>query len=107
MKTNLKSTFLLAVLSVFAAGWMQSQAAAADMPKPGQSKTIDAIKKEGKLRVGIMAGYPWLEENTSGQGEPYSGPAWVLANSYAKLTPRRGENLALSSPAGAWLAACE
>jgi polar amino acid transport system substrate-binding protein len=85
MKTNLKSSFLLAVLSVFAAGWMHSQAAAADMPTPGQSKTIDAIKKEGKLRVGIMAGYPWLEENTSGQGEPYSGPAWILANSYAKL----------------------
>ncbi len=78
MKTNLKSSFLLAVLSVFAAGWMHSQAAAADMPTPGQSKTIDAIKKEGKLRVGIMAGYPWLEENTSGQGEPYSGPAWIL-----------------------------
>jgi ABC-type amino acid transport substrate-binding protein len=85
MKTNLKSTFLLAVLSVFAAGWMHSQGAAADIPKSGQSKTIDAIKKEGKLRVGIMAGYPWLEENTSGQGEPYSGPAWILANSYAKL----------------------
>jgi polar amino acid transport system substrate-binding protein len=85
MKMKLKSAVLLVVLSVFAVGWIDLQADAADMPKPGECTTIDAIKKEGKHRAGIMAGYPWLEENTTGQGEPYSGPAWILANTYAKL----------------------
>jgi polar amino acid transport system substrate-binding protein len=34
--------------------------------------------------VGVLANAPWLVENTSGSGETWSGPAWVLANEYAK-----------------------
>jgi polar amino acid transport system substrate-binding protein len=60
--------------------------AAADVavPSPGASPRIDAIKKAGVLRVGVLANAPWLVENTSGTGDPWSGPAWMLANEYAK-----------------------
>ncbi len=60
--------------------------AAADVavPAPGASPRIDAIKKAGVLRVGVLANAPWLVENTSGQGEAWSGPAWMLAKEYAK-----------------------
>jgi len=53
-------------------------------PAPGASPRVDAIKKAGVLRVGVLANAPWLVENTSGSGEAWSGPAWVLANEYAK-----------------------
>jgi polar amino acid transport system substrate-binding protein len=61
-------------------------AARADVPvpAPGASPRIDAIKKAGVLRVGVLANAPWLVENTSGQGEAWSGPAWLLAKEYAK-----------------------
>jgi polar amino acid transport system substrate-binding protein len=58
--------------------------AAVAVPAPGTSPRIDAIKKAGVLRVGVLANAPWLVENTSGQGEAWSGPAWLLANEYAK-----------------------
>lgn len=54
------------------------------VPAPGASPRIDAIKKAGVLRIGVLANAPWLVENTSGSGEPWSGPAWLLANEYAK-----------------------
>src|SRR5436190_3010893 len=54
------------------------------VPAPGASARIDAIKKAGVLRVGVLANAPWLVENTSGSGETWSGPAWLLANEYAK-----------------------
>jgi polar amino acid transport system substrate-binding protein len=57
---------------------------AAEIPKAGESKTIDAIKERGMLRVGLLAGYPWLQENTTGSGPQYEGPAWMLAEAYAK-----------------------
>ena len=53
-------------------------------PPPGASPRIDAIKKAGVLRIGVLANAPWLVENTSGQGEAWSGPAWLLAQEYAK-----------------------
>src|SRR5437763_7813731 len=58
----------------------------ADMPVPaaGASPRIDAIKKSGVLRVGVLANAPWLVENTMGSGEAWSGPAWLLAKEYAK-----------------------
>src|SRR5947207_13133559 len=60
--------------------------ACADVPVPaaGASPRIDAIKKSGVLRVGVLANAPWLVENTSGSGEAWSGPAWLLAKEYAK-----------------------
>src|SRR2546430_5398619 len=54
------------------------------VPAPGASPRIDAIKKAGVLRVGVLANAPWLVENTTGQGAAWSGPAWLLANEYAK-----------------------
>jgi polar amino acid transport system substrate-binding protein len=54
------------------------------VPAPGASARIDAIKKAGVLRVGVLANAPWLVENTTGAGNPWSGPAWLLANEYAK-----------------------
>jgi len=54
------------------------------VPAPGTSSRIDAIKKSGTLRVGVLANAPWLVENTTGQGDPWSGPAWLLAKEYAK-----------------------
>ena len=61
-----------------------SAAAAVAVPAPGTSPRIDAIKKAGALRVGVLANAPWLVENTSGKGEAWSGPAWMLAKEYAK-----------------------
>ena len=55
------------------------------VPAPGASPRIDAIKKAGVLRVGVLANAPWLVENTtSASGDAWSGPAWLLANEYAK-----------------------
>jgi polar amino acid transport system substrate-binding protein len=54
------------------------------VPAPGASSRVDAIKKAGVLRVGVLANAPWLVENTSGSGETWSGPAWLLANEYAR-----------------------
>ena len=45
------------------------------VPVPTASPRIDAIKKAGVLRVGVLANAPWLVENTSGSGEAWSGPA--------------------------------
>ena len=79
MTSLIRSAVALAALGVaFAAG--------ADVPVPaaGASPRIDAIKKAGVLRVGVLANAPWLVENTSGQGDAWSGPAWLLAQEYAK-----------------------
>jgi len=55
------------------------------VPAPGASPRIDAIRKAGVLRIGVLANAPWLVENTTGAaGEAWSGPAWLLANEYAK-----------------------
>ena len=54
------------------------------VPAPGASPRVDAIKKAGVLRVGVLANAPWLVENTTGSGEAWSGPAWLLAKEYAK-----------------------
>jgi polar amino acid transport system substrate-binding protein len=54
-------------------------------PAPGASPRIDAIRKAGVLRVAVLANAPWLVENTTGSGDHWSGPAWVLSNEYARL----------------------
>jgi polar amino acid transport system substrate-binding protein len=59
-------------------------AAGTDVPAPGQSAKIDAIKARGSLKAAAIGEFPWLPENTSGSGDQFSGPAWVLANEYAK-----------------------
>ena len=60
------------------------QVRAQDVPAPGKSARIDAIKKSGALRVAVLANAPWLVENTTGTGEHWSGPAWDLSKEWAR-----------------------
>jgi polar amino acid transport system substrate-binding protein len=53
------------------------------VPEPGKSKMIDAIKARGTLKAAAIGEFPWLPENTTGSGEPFSGPAWMLAEAFA------------------------
>ena len=71
---------------IAAALLLAAAAAFADVPipAPGSSPRVDAIKKSGVLRVGVLANAPWLVENTTGTGEAWSGPAWLLAQEYAR-----------------------
>jgi polar amino acid transport system substrate-binding protein len=72
-------------LGVLLAGLIAAlPAMAQEPPAPGTSPRIDAIHKAGVLRVGVLANAPWLVENTTGDGDQWSGPAWVLAQDYAK-----------------------
>jgi len=75
---------LLATVSLLAALLAAVPAAAQEVPAPGTSPRIDAIRKAGALRVAVLANAPWLIENTTGSGDHWSGPAWVLAGAYAK-----------------------
>lgn len=74
-------TGMLVIAALLAAAL---SATAQNVPAPGKSPRIDAIKKAGVLRVGVLANAPWLVENTTGIGEHWSGPAWDLAKEYAK-----------------------
>ena len=76
---------LLLACAVAAGFAIASPARAQTIPAPGSSPRIDAIKKSGVLRVAVLANSPWLIQNTGGSGEPWSGPAWTLANEYARL----------------------
>jgi len=58
---------------------------AQEPPAAGASPRIDAIRKAGELRVGVLQNAPWLIENTTGNGDAWSGPAWLLAKEYARL----------------------
>ena len=62
-----------------------SQALAQSIPAPGTSARIDAIKKAGVLRAAVLSNPPWLVENTTSSGDAWAGPAWLLANEYARL----------------------
>ena len=78
--TKLNHFLALATLALWpAAGHTQ------DAPAAGVSARVDAIRKAGVLKVGVLANLPWLAENTSGQGEAWSGPAWTLTKEYARL----------------------
>jgi len=74
-------TGMLAIAALLA---VALSATAQDVPAPGKSPRIDAIRKAGVLRVGVLANAPWLVENTTGAGEHWSGAAWDLAKEYAK-----------------------
>ena len=74
-------TGLVAMAAVFAA---TLPAIGQQAPAPGTIPRIDTIRKAGVLRVAVLANAPWLLENTTGGGEQWSGPAWVLAKEYAK-----------------------
>ena len=65
-------------------------------PPPGASARIDAIRKAGELRVGVLQNTPWLNENTTGSGAAWNGPAWLLATEYARLLDVRLRPVAVS-----------
>ena len=69
---------------------------ATPVPATGQSKKIDEIKKRGTLRVAVIGEFPWLPENTSGTGPKFSGPAWILAEEYAKRLAVKLETVPVS-----------
>lgn len=56
---------------------------ALEPPAPGVSARVDAIREAGVLKVAVINLLPWLAENTTGSGDPWSGPAWMLAQKYA------------------------
>jgi len=65
-------------------------------PPPGASPRIDAIRKAGVLRVGVVNNPPWLAQNTAGDGDPWSGPSWTLGKEFAKLLGVKVEPVAVS-----------
>ncbi|MBX6324375.1 MAG: transporter substrate-binding domain-containing protein [Rhodospirillaceae bacterium] len=71
-------------MAAMAAAFLGATARAAELPAPGASPKIDAIKKRGALKAAAIGEFPWLPENTTGSGPQYSGPAWVLAQEYAR-----------------------
>ena len=81
---TISRTTRLFASAILGLGLMAQAAAAQDVPAPGTSARIDAIKKSGQLRVGVLSNPPWLVENTTGSGEVWVGPAWTLAKEYAK-----------------------
>jgi polar amino acid transport system substrate-binding protein len=74
----------LCVSTLIGVGLATSVAQAQDVPAPGASPRIDAIKKAGALRVGVLSNPPWLIEDTTGSGEAWAGPAWTLSKEFAK-----------------------
>lgn len=62
---------------------MTAAMAGSEIPAAGQSATIDRIKERGVLKAAAIGEFPWLPENTTGGGDQFSGPAWLLANEYA------------------------
>jgi len=89
MFSSLKSKASLGLLAVLAMSAISLPAVAQNdippPPAPGVSQRIDAIRKSGVLRVAVLSNAPWLIENTTGSGEQWAGPNWVLAKEYAQL----------------------
>lgn len=84
----------VAGLALFAGmGAVQAQ----EPPKPGVSSRVDAIRQAGVLRAGVLVNPPWLYENTTGTGERWDGPAWTLANEYARLLGVKLATVAVSN----------
>ena len=82
---NMPKLKLKATLAGLVLGLTSAALFAQAPPAPGASPRIDAIKKSGELRVAVLQNSPWLLENTTGSGQAWSGPAWTLANEYARL----------------------
>jgi len=71
------------LLAIMLAGAASAQAQTP--PAPGESARVDAIRKAGVLRVGVVNNPPWLVQNTSGSGEPWMGSSWTLGKEFAQL----------------------
>ena len=69
---------------------------AADVPPPGASSRIDAIRQRGALRVAVLNEFPWLIQNAPADAVPFHGPAWRLAENYARRLGVRIETTPVS-----------
>lgn len=65
-------------------------------PAAGVSPRVDAIRKAGVLRVGVVNNPPWLAQNTTGTGEAWEGSSWMLGKEFAKLLGVRMEAVPVS-----------
>jgi polar amino acid transport system substrate-binding protein len=93
-----RTTRIAALVSAaIATTMLAAPLSAAEAPAPGESPRVDAIRNAGALRVAVIHNIPWLVENTTGQGEPWSGPAWLLANAFAEQLGVRLETVAVSN----------
>ncbi|GGF24964.1 hypothetical protein GCM10011611_33770 [Aliidongia dinghuensis] len=84
------------MLALALAAGLVTPHARADEPLPTNSPRVQAIQKAGVFRVGVLANPPWLVENTSGNGDQWSGPGWTLAKEYARLLGVKLEPVAVS-----------
>jgi polar amino acid transport system substrate-binding protein len=92
-------TVICSALSLLASISLAPVSHAADktaVPAAGVSKRIDDIKARGTLRVGVLPDFPWLVQNMSSTGEPFTGPAWMLAKEYASRLGVKLEPVAVS-----------
>jgi ABC-type amino acid transport substrate-binding protein len=76
------SATLRSLLTAALAGALATAAQAADVPAKGQSRTIDAIKSAGTMRVGANVALPWLGQNP--QNSQFFGPAIEIGEEIAK-----------------------
>lgn len=86
--TSIGTTRRLTIALLLGLVTFAGTAQAADLPAPpavGASPRVDAIRKAGVLRAGVLSNPPWLVENTTGSGEAWAGPGWMLAKQYAQL----------------------
>jgi polar amino acid transport system substrate-binding protein len=80
-----KAVRSLAALAALSLVWSAIPARADVAPPPkGKDAVVDKIRDRGVLKVAAIGEFPWLPENTTGSGEQYSGPAWVLAKEFAR-----------------------
>jgi polar amino acid transport system substrate-binding protein len=74
--------FLCAV--VFTAYPIAGGAQKTALPPPGTVPHIDAIRARGVLRVAVVPEAPWLLKPASPSKGELAGPAWTLAEAFAK-----------------------
>lgn len=74
---------LLAAVAL-ATAFAAEAAWATSPPAQGVSPRVDQIRERGALRVAVLPEPPWLKQNTTGSGEPFEGPAWMLAQAFAE-----------------------
>jgi polar amino acid transport system substrate-binding protein len=81
---------VLSAVGVLAASQVLAQSA------PPAGPRVDAIKKAGALRVGVLANPPWLTENTKNPQQPWGGPAWTFAVEVANRMGVKVQPIAVS-----------
>ena len=84
MSGKIVGGLLAATLLFGASGLAISAEQPVPVPTPGASERVDAIRQRGSLRVAVLDEFPWLKKNAADASAPFKGPAWLLAEDYAK-----------------------